>query len=250
MLANPDDYNMIDGIEPIEANTVMTPAFALVAHTIGASSLFTFHDFELGEMSKGRAISPERAVEALRSVCPSSNGGWVSDRLLFSDESKVAWFTPSHKRTYWLRNFGGSKASDFEVQYPTLVFVVNRISSELSVFAVDGTERPNKETQLFHAPVMNVYASGKLCLGAAKLPDDLSGFDEKLIQACEDCLLNSYYTHVNHSNTFKSDTPDAIDNGKHIMNWKRLNKENRAPNASDMVKIPHTLGSLLSASKV
>jgi PRTRC genetic system protein B len=244
MLLDPNDTYLKTEPEFAVDDLQVKPKFGVVVHGFGDSSITTYHGFDESEaMLPGKIVELSEVISALSEADESNSrsvNGWVSERVLFNSPKTLVWYKPKHKSVLWFR--GNGKASSVAVTYPALVFVVDRTAKRMSVFACPSNSRPTPETRLYHAPVMNVYSNGSLCQGTAPLPADLDGCSEALLTACEDTLLSSYFTHVNHPNTFKHNKD--VSTAAHMKMWNKLAAEGRAPKMSELVKTPNTLTSL------
>jgi PRTRC genetic system protein B len=97
------------------------------------------------------------------------------------------------------------------VPHPALLFAV--VQGSWYVFALAKNERPNKTTELQFAPYFNVYDSGGICVGSARVPQ---GISSDSIPVWEAAFFESEFTHVN-GNQRKASHP----RGEYAL-WKEL----------------------------
>jgi PRTRC genetic system protein B len=88
---------------------------------------------------------------------------------------KVVAFRPGEAMV-WVRkasvgpmhfNAGGRRL-ELAIPWPTLLFAV--LGGKLYLAALRSDRRPTRSTRLYHAPLMNVWESGNVCLGTAAHP--------------------------------------------------------------------------------
>lgn len=218
--------------------------FSLTVHRFSDIAFVTYHELDdKGNLLPGKIVDAKTALSTFSAtVEQNSDSGWVSNRVLFNSDERLIWSRPASRSTLWFR--GSRQAEGLSVIYPRLIFCLNRNTKRLYCFAASRST-PNKDTQLYVAPVMNVYNDGSLCQGTATLPADLSGASDELIAECENTLFNSQFTHVNNPLTFKSEKD--VSTAEHINRWRRLEKENRAPTTKELTKLPYTIKDLAQA---
>ena len=73
----------------------------------------------------------------------------------------------------------------------------------LIVFALPSNQRPNENTHLYHAPLMNIYSNGVVCQGNATLPKKIISIAE-CMNDVEKTVLASNFTHVNLEKTLNA----------------------------------------------
>lgn len=183
---------------------------------------------------------------------------FLSDKVLAKNTNTIVWWTPPamHQSYFNLSNAEKdpkiknlNKKTVCLLPYPGLIFSYH--GSTLSVFATKSKERPTPETELFHAPILNTYKDGKICLGNAKRPKLNS---PTVIEEAEHAVFNTWSTHTNSNETtlYKAGLERLWDT---LITSKRksfplntllpiLRKPNRnEPQNSS--KIPMTLGDML-----
>jgi PRTRC genetic system protein B len=88
------------------------------------------------------------------------------------------------------------------IHLPSLLFVMD---GKLRIFSMKGSKRPNLNTSLCHAPILNYYDNNSLCWGSVnvEVPDGLM-IDEEM-NFWEDKLWNSEFSHAGGYTTTKTD---------------------------------------------
>lgn len=178
-------------------------------HTAYSSLRYaTIHPVESVGADTPPVIRAGRPLDSrtLQSVCTDLmesarvRSGVLPAHVLSVGMEHVVWWSPPGRRTYF---FNTSVADDGRVHVgqrngmaltPGLVFVAKR--QKMMVFAVQGNERPDADTRLCHAPLMNVYENGKVCTGSMPLPDSTVAAS---IAKWEDAFWGSNFTHPNHA---------------------------------------------------
>jgi len=119
--------------------------------------------------------------------------GVLSGRILSIGSESITWWQPPGERTYFFDcrdAVVGQRAG--KGLAPGLVFTASQ--KNLMVFAVKGKNRPEENTPLFHAPLMNVHANGQVCTGSmTKVTSTLSNS----IIEWEEAFWRSSFTHPN-----------------------------------------------------
>lgn len=176
--------------------------------TYGNLRYATIHPVDSAGRDAPPVIRAGRPLDgrSLQSVCADLmesarvRSGVLPATVLSVGLEHVVWWSPPGRRTYF---FNTSVADDGRVYVgqrngmaltPGLVFVAKR--QQMMVFAVQGDERPDADTRLCHAPLMNVYEDGKVCTGSMPLPDTTVAAS---IAKWEEAFWNSNFTHPNHA---------------------------------------------------
>lgn len=159
----------------------------------------------------------------------------LSFNLLPGGKYKMVWYRPMEERV--IHFAAALKIPIAKVWVPAMVYVVER---NLSVFAINGNERPGESTQLFHAPFHNVYDNGEVCLGNAKVKKPINPTYSDLMKYWEDLFWLSEFTHLNGDNKTKSDMNVV---------WRKMVKSKRKLSWSDIDELKpyknHTLKKLI-----
>lgn len=138
------------------------------------------HSVEISEkgiplLKEGRPVEMKELEALCRATLPNlvQNIGWIDPGLLaygVGAEGPLVFFRPEVRRPIY---FGRqTKLPSGVVIWPSLVFVAH--SRRLSVFAVKGSERPQRPTPLLMAPFLNVNSRHEVCLGSSEAPKGCS----------------------------------------------------------------------------
>lgn len=107
------------------------------------------------------------------------------------NESRVLWYTKEQKRQIFFSVASG--VSSGKAYVPSMIWSASKDS--LSVFAMKGNRRPKESTVLYHAPFLNTYENGRVCMGTVNVNFQGSGSVQEFTQAWEDYYFNSYFSH-------------------------------------------------------
>lgn len=150
----------------------------------------------------GTPISKQQVKETFGSLLPRRELALLPANVLGVTHDATVWWTPARKAPLHInltasvtegREFKsiGTKGSHM-VAYPPLLHCAGRGS--FAVFALKEDRRPTAESELFHAPFLNLYSSGALCTGTVRIPDPT---DPDVQAKCEAMLFDSWSTHPN-----------------------------------------------------
>jgi len=122
-------------------------------------------------------------------------------------------------RPLYLRQ--GERTLSLMVPWPPLLLAARERT--LYVVALRGGRRPTARTPLYHAPLMNVHATGQVCTGNADLPAETT---LATLAAWQAVLTDTWFTHVNHPNTLRlpDSTGMAVDTRRYLRFWRDLAK--------------------------
>lgn len=121
--------------------------------------------------------------------------GAIPSRLLFADtragQEKYIWYSLPGRHPQTFNKELGLEDGDY--LFPGCIFMVQ--GTDLFVFAYKG-RIPSETTQLLKGPFYNYYATGRICLGDAKvaLPSPLTW--DSLLVAWESLFWNSTNSHM------------------------------------------------------
>lgn len=168
------------------------PAMAVVVYTNeGLQLKLVKHDITNGAFGQATPISPEVGASLIAQITQEQsqlNCSLIPDNLLYSSHALMVWKVKRHVR----KLFCGDTC--IEVSLPNLLFSYAG-NNRLSIYALSSDKRPDNDTKLFHAPLMNVYSSGSVCLGNVSLPAEPSVQDMGLIV---NEVMGARHTHSNH----------------------------------------------------
>ncbi|MDN3384468.1 PRTRC system protein B [Pseudoalteromonas sp. APC 3358] len=235
MFAQKSSDDFIKQITNIEEIGGMKGHCAIVVNQYESSTYLTYHDIDTNNKIKdGKFIDIAQAVKALATLNDEpieSECNWIDTDILYSSDNQLIWYVPAQKRTLWF--VASENKFSLKVHTPSFVFALNRNARKLRVFSCKSKSRPTPESKLYNAPLMNVSLDGSLCLGSATLPDNVQSDSKQIRNACESALFDTNFSHVNNSKTFKS--KKEVTTTGHVAFWKKFEKENREPKASELV---------------
>lgn len=206
------------------------PLTALLLYQVEQRIIGTLHP--LTATRRGQAVLgagrpfTQRDVQDLLTVCagqrPTATLQWLPAHLLAHGEDFLVWWRPGAIRPLWFA-FNGQRFG-FRVSWPSLVFVAYR--QTLSCAALARSTRPEPDTALCHAPLMNIDAQGRVCLGTAEIPTDHA------LERCADwesAVYATNFSHVSHAQTLQIKGEPAISSKRHFQFWQALDGQKRFP---------------------
>jgi PRTRC genetic system protein B len=200
------------------------PTMALVFYSVNDRLAVLEHTIESTE--RGAVIGAGRALTAsgvhgmlAKIVGQRESNGFLPEGLLVNDPGVLAWVVPGQVRSMWFKGKAtASKPRRVLVPWPTLLFVVR--DGSLSIAALDGPGRPRLDAKVFHAPLMNIYGSGAICLGS-NTSTRIEGVES--MSHWEKVVFDSAFTHVNHGRTLVvGKKGENVDDDVHLRFWTGL----------------------------
>ncbi len=176
-------------------------------------------------LSIGTTVSAEHLIDKvskLKSAKTNLKNQMLPSNLLLNTTEHMVWHKTRFVADMWFRLRFKKQMQRFRVEWPPLLFWVDKGHRSISVYALGSNSRPNEETRLYNAPFMNLSDNGRLCLGTSILPEE---FDYSSLSACEDTLIQSQFTHTNHEYTLCRKTSDE----EHFNFWKARAHKTKTP---------------------
>lgn len=169
----------------------------------------------------------------------------IPSTVLYHDEGALAWWIPPESREMLLRDAKGDDHA-IQVQWPSLVaLVVNR---KLYIVATAQATRPEADTDLFHAPLGNIYDSTGVCTGSARLPAGQSVAD---MFGWTEVVTRTWFTHDNHPAVIaqpkRRSSKSRADNYRACAFWLKRTAEHPLPGAKDMTPLGLNLTSWIES---
>jgi len=181
-----------------------------------------YHDSEIPRLSAGRlftAFDEQCLFDILNNnFRQHQQVSFLPHNVLAITSTLLAWYVPPRVATMFFR-FGKINRR-LCVPWPSLIFKVSE--GRLSVVAIKTRSRPTEKTRVFHAPLMNIYASTEVCTGNIRLPDSWTVDD---MSAWETVIYDTYNTHTNHSATLRLTDRKSVDDQDHFHFWRDLAKQ-------------------------
>lgn len=203
-----------------EINTESVPMFALIGYQANTERsvnstmrLFPIRNGKLkaetpisydslkGVFEIFKNIKTEKKELSFKGIIPRNVISFKNNAI----EKKIIWSVKSVKK-YLLFQDDLSIDNGY-YNLPKLIFELNK--NTLSVFSVKNGIL-NENTKLYHAPFLNVYKLGNVCMGSASL--DISSFSyvEDVILYAENHFFNSVFTHTNHNKIIKGNLVEYL----------------------------------------
>lgn len=141
-----------------------------------SQQIATICNVTAGKLGVARAIDP---IELARSIYRLKQGEqteplfFCEGNILAENREVVWWWLPACQRPMWFKTVEPTQQltalNGKSVTHPPLLFrVIKRGTGALTVWAMLENDRPTLNTELYHAPYMNRYADGSICLGSAR----------------------------------------------------------------------------------
>lgn len=233
-------------------------SLALLFHTQGHGNsmlaVVTAHDVLTDahghpHIGPGRVALPHdqhRIAELLASRPKRGRVTVLPPEVLHTDDDTLAWWLPPERRPMLLRDHEGHDHA-VSVIWPSLVALVVRRKLYLAATA-DGS-RPTEATPLYHGPVPNLYANGRVCTGSARLP---AGQRLNDLPAWTDVITRTWFTHDLHQNVLptkhrRRKTGTGASDYRACAFWLGRVDAQAAPTASDMVPLGMNVGDWIEA---
>lgn len=195
------------------------------------------------EIFPGRLMTEKDLVTIAKDLAAAHEAiatRWIDPRVLATGSDRMIWWTPPGKRSMFFKTSGHVKGTfDGKAACPVPGLVWLAMYGEgLYVYAVKGDARPTMDTQLYQAPLFNVWGRGKVCVGSAALPQEAEQGD---MAAWEKVIFGSYFTHPNFGQR------DRLVKGiSPVTFWKQMvDKPPREFPETRLVKVPLRVGDLL-----
>lgn len=223
---------------PVDHTSTLEPSLVVVLYTDpmrGDVICATEHSVSKeNTLSIGKTVSSEHLINKIAMLNSSSKSGGsklLPENLIVNSTAHMVWHKSRFIGDMWFRLAGRKKVARLRVEWPPLLFVVNKLNRSISAFALGTNSRPTLDTRVYHAPLMNLSSNGKLCLGTASLPKE---FDFASLEGCEAALIKSQFTHTNHDNTWSRKTGTD----QHFKIWHSFaGKQGRAPKRIPVSKL-------------
>jgi PRTRC genetic system protein B len=110
-------------------------------------------------------------------------------------------------------------------------------AEHLTVYSLKGKTKPNEAAKLCHAPYLNIYGSGQVCMGTVQINIAKTACLEEFMETWEQYFLNSKFSHsISGNNSTKSNTTDL---------WRNLAGSDKPFPQDELIKTNYTLKQLL-----
>lgn len=147
------------------------------------------------EVGPGSCLTRDAVIEIWKGLVRASSGREIlPEHVLYVDGSRVLWYRPANRRPVFFHT--GRREFDDELRgrqalFPPLLFLAT--AGRLHVWGLGGDRRPGPDVPLYQAPFLNIYATGAMCAGTAKLPLEVSTD----VALWEKAFFETTFTHSN-----------------------------------------------------
>jgi len=240
-----DEMNKIEQ-QAMDNNPYPTQAI-MVYHNKTGQVFLTLHEVSMTktgpEIGAGSVMTRNSAHDFANFIInkEDKHSELLPPTVLAATHSLMVWYRETEVRRMWFKV--GRKKVSYRVPWPRMIFIAT--SNGLSVYAIKGRGRPHEDTLLYHAPLMNIYDNGSVCLGNASMPTD---FSITSISDMESIIYDTLFSHTNHDFTLKLNGSEEIGNTEHIRFWRELHKHksDRFPNKV-LRRTGYTLGEMIES---
>lgn len=160
------------------------------------------YDYEKGGFINAHPLSEleaDKLAEALYRSSESSRNylqpaGLMPENILHTDNrtGTLIWYTSPFCQILQFAQGSGLCTGTYPI--PMLIWKADKVS--LSLFAIKGKDKPELKTSLHHAPFLNTYGTGKICMGNVSIEPDICGSMEQFIEFWQNAFFNSLFSHV------------------------------------------------------
>lgn len=117
----------------------------------------------------------------------------------------AVWYTPPQEVNLFFVDSLNIPSGKYHI--PAMLWKAN--ADHLAVFAIKGRSKPGATTKLYHAPYLNVYSRGNVCMGTVEIQIGKSTCLEDFMQLWEQYFFNSNFSHsISGNNSTKTNTTD------------------------------------------
>lgn len=155
-------------------------------------------DDKVPYIKAGSPVTRESVADAYTSLIGGKGLQMIDDdRILAVGIHGMAFFTPGKPRHVLFDCPEPMGKQSGTAPHPSLVFVVGQ--GKLAAYAIKGSVKPNGRTPLYHAPYMNIYDTGSMCMGNIVTPHIRP--TTEAVNAWEHVFFGTYFTHANNART-------------------------------------------------
>ncbi|SNZ01441.1 hypothetical protein [Flagellimonas pacifica] len=184
------------------------PKFAIIGHSqekdyYNRGYYFSYHNIVGEKLTAGMPLTKDTARNIFSclegDLFKFSFKGMLPKTLIhfgFKGNLQLVWYV--HPKQYTL--YFDAKTGIRTGKYPLPKLVFSLVAKTLSVFALNRSDTLGDSTPLYHAPLLNINARGKVCMGTATV--DYDGFEhyEDIMGFVEQQFFRSVFTETHHNN--------------------------------------------------
>jgi len=117
----------------------------------------------------------------------------------------AVWYTPPQEVNLFFADSLNIPSGIAKI--PAMVWKATE--TQLMVYAIKGKAKPTLQTSLCHAPFLNIYSGGNVCMGTVKIDIVRHTCLEDFITQWEQYFFNSYFSHsINGGSSTKTETKE------------------------------------------
>lgn len=202
----------------LQADEHFLPKFAIIGYTkeddyYNRSHYFSYHTIIGEKLTAGMPLTKDTA----RNIFSCLEGdlikfrfkGMIPKSLIhfdFKGNLQLIWYVHPKQHTLYF----DTKTGIVSGKYPMPKLIFKLIGNVLKVFAVLRKESLNESTPLYHAPLLNVNAQGKVCMGNATMDYDGFEYYEDIMGFVEQQFFRSVFTATHHNRIAKDNIVEVM----------------------------------------
>lgn len=191
------------------------------------------HPLTLKEMT-GLAKILQTAQEKQDSYLKSR--GLLPANILYVNQQAngyAVWYTPPQEvNLFFVESLNIPSGKCY---VPAMVWKAN--NQHLQVFALKGKTKPTLTSKLYHAPFLNLYASGQVCMGTVNVDINQTTCLEDFTDKWQQYFFNSFFSHsISGNSNTKTNTTEL---------WRSLAQESKVFPQDELLPTGYTLKQLL-----
>jgi PRTRC genetic system protein B len=181
-------------------------------------------------------------LSALLQTSQELKGGYLKSRSLLptnilyvnqQPNGYAVWYTPPQEVSLFFIDKLDIPSGKYKI--PAMVWKAN--AERLAVYTVKGKSKPTAQTPLYHAPYLNVYHSGQVCMGTVHIAISKSECLEDFMSLWQQYFFNSYFSHsISGNNSTKSNTTEL---------WRSLAGTGKEFPQDELLKIGYNLKNII-----
>ena len=143
------------------------------------------------------------------------------------------WYTPPQEVSLFFVD--GLHIPSGKYHVPAMLWKAN--ADRLTIYGLKGKAKPTEQTKVCHAPFLNVYGSGQVCMGTVQINIGESTCLEEFTKKWEQYFFNSNFSHsISGNNSTKSNTTEL---------WRSLAGISKAFPQDELIKTGLTLKQII-----
>ncbi|WP_347990298.1 PRTRC system protein B [Methylomonas sp. AM2-LC] len=205
-----------------------SPAYNPRSHFLASIHDFVFNEKNQSVIGTGQLLTENDLEQMLIDLLDKKHmdNDFISPNIISMSSRHIAWTIAGKVRPMIFRLRGENKTFKINVPWPNML-VVARSSGQVAIAAIGNNRRPNANTKVYRAPLMNIYDDGRVCVGSAAIPD---GVTQNHISEWESIIFDTAFSHINNQKTLnltqksKSAKNNGVSDKDHVHFWRKLEK--------------------------